>query len=103
MFIIVENKMIKESHMAGKPDILSVDDIKRGYQLNPKDGSFSCLVCHASYKAGEVYPFEKNLYLPEKAVQVHLVREHGDRLTWLLASDRRIRFTVSRTRWNASQ
>lgn len=60
----------------------SVEELSRGYILY-KNG-FRCLVCNQTYEEGVVYPREDVLFTAERAMQEHLIHEHGGVLSFLL-------------------
>ena len=55
----------------------SVDEMKRGYCYDEKEGIYTCLICAARFEEGAVYPIGKELYLARRAVQKHVENEHG--------------------------
>jgi hypothetical protein len=38
---------------------LSLDEVKRGYSLNPDNKTYTCLVCGREFEAGEVFPLKE--------------------------------------------
>ncbi len=55
----------------------NLDEIKRGYTYEPPSGDFVCLVCGERYTKGRVYQIDEFLYEAEKAVQLHVAKEHS--------------------------
>ncbi|MCL1793262.1 MAG: DUF2087 domain-containing protein [Oscillospiraceae bacterium] len=78
--------------MKNKIENASCENLKNGYFLkeNPidKTKAYFCLFCNAKYEEGDIYEFGKRLVNAEKAMQLHIQKEHGDVFGNLLAEEK---------------
>lgn len=66
----------------------NLEELKQGYRFDPNKG-YTCLQCHKTFSPGEVFPMDGRLFEASKAVEIHVRRDHGDRLHTLTAMDRK--------------
>lgn len=62
----------------------STEELKKGWQENGKE--MKCLICGETYEKGEIFPLDGKYYDAEKRMKLHLEREHGSMLHFLLHS-----------------
>lgn len=53
-----------------------VEDIARGFVHDAATGRYVCLICGRDYQAGFVYSFGESLCQADKAVELHVARDH---------------------------
>lgn len=70
-----------------KIENLSIKDIKLGYSTSIDSGSYSCVVCGKTYETGEIYPAGSRFFEAARAIEEHILLEHGDYLHQLIDSD----------------
>ncbi len=66
------------------------EDLKAGRYWVSGEKSWICLVCGRVFEEGKVYPVGKNLYIAEKAVDLHIYNDHGGTWPFLLELDQRL-------------
>ena len=54
----------------------NLDEIKNGYTKD-KRNFYHCNFCDAVFEDGEIFPINGHFYRAEKAVQMHIQKEHG--------------------------
>ena len=64
-----------------------LSDMVRVY--SESETGFSCLLCGKTFEKGLVYRDEDCLYEASRFVRVHIEKEHGSLLNWLLDHDKR--------------
>ncbi|OQB24921.1 MAG: hypothetical protein BWY11_00776 [Firmicutes bacterium ADurb.Bin182] len=69
---------------------LSLDEIKNGYAENTEKRTHACLICGKEFEAGEVFPFDGRFYDAQKAVRLHVEKEHGNMLDILTSFDKKL-------------
>ena len=67
-------------------DELTVDDLKRGFQQRSGPDGFRCMYCGRSYEQGVIYPLGEHLYDARRAVEDHVIRDHGGPFAALMAT-----------------
>jgi hypothetical protein len=65
------------------------EDLKAGSFWIPEEKKWICLVCGRVYEEGKVYEVEGDLYLAEKAIDLHIRCDHGGTWNFLLELDQR--------------
>jgi hypothetical protein len=65
-------------------DNTSISDLVRGYLRKADTDSFACLICHALFEKGVIYPIGERLLDAEKAAQEHVATVHGDMFDLLI-------------------
>ena len=63
---------------------VSVEEMKKGYIYEQAEDHYRCLICGESFVCGIIYPMEGVLYEAEKAMQGHIVAQHGSVFRYLL-------------------
>ena len=61
----------------------NLDEIKNGYTKD-KRNFYHCNFCDAVFEDGEIFPINGHFYRAEKAVQMHIQKEHGSVFEQLL-------------------
>ena len=61
----------------------NLDEIKNGYTKD-KRSFYHCNFCDAVFEDGEIFPINGHFYRAEKAVQMHIQKEHGSVFEQLL-------------------
>ena len=78
--------------MKGRTENASVLDLKNGYILKERNIDnaklYSCLFCPAQFDAEDIYTFGKINVTAQKAIRLHIQKEHGDVFNQLLAEDK---------------
>lgn len=64
------------------------EDIKNGYTKD-KHKRYCCNYCDAVFEDGEIFPIDGHFYLAEKAVQIHIQKEHRSVFEKLLQLDKK--------------
>jgi hypothetical protein len=67
----------------------SLDQMKRGYIWDSPAEAYICLICGERFDQGRIYPSGEAWYEAEKAVQIHIAREHGSIFRFLVELDKR--------------
>ncbi|MCR3956738.1 MAG: DUF2087 domain-containing protein [Gudongella sp.] len=63
---------------------LSIEELKNGYRFEKESGSYICNTCSRNYETGEIYKFGDRLFEASKAIEIHMMAEHKDRLENML-------------------
>lgn len=63
-----------------------LDELKAGYTRT--DRGYTCLVCQKEYLDGEIYPMEGHFYDAHRMMKLHIEKEHGSMLEYLLHMNR---------------
>lgn len=66
----------------------TIETLKFGYIEEEQQG-YRCLVCHAFFQHGEVYPVKHRFFTAEKAMEHHMQEEHPDYVESLIFHDSR--------------
>ena len=66
----------------------NLDEIKNGYTKD-KRNFYHCNFCDAVFEDGEIFPINGHFYRAEKAVQMHIQKEHGSVFEQLLQLDKK--------------
>lgn len=66
----------------------TLEEIKQGYTKD-KHGFYHCNFCDAVFEDGEIFPINGHFYRAEKAIQIHIRKEHGSVFTQLLQLDKK--------------
>ncbi|MDD3193573.1 MAG: DUF2087 domain-containing protein [Oscillospiraceae bacterium] len=72
--------------MLDRLEQLTAEELKRGY-VYQREGAYRCLICGRMFEEGEVFPIDGHYYEPAKAVQIHMTKEHPNRLDDLLRGE----------------
>ncbi len=64
------------------------EDIKNGYTVD-KHKKYCCNYCGAVFEDGEIFPIDGHFYRAEKAVQIHIQKEHQSVFEKLLQLDKK--------------
>lgn len=64
----------------------SSKELQQGYRQEA-NGAWTCASCGKQFEAGEVFPIEGRFYTAERAVELHVQAEHGDRFSQLLTQE----------------
>jgi hypothetical protein len=67
----------------------SLDQMKRGYIWDAPSEAYICLICGERFTQGRIYPVGEAWYEAEKAVRIHITREHGSVFRFLVELDKR--------------
>lgn len=67
----------------------SLDELKQGYRLVSANEEYVCIICGERFTQGRIYPFDQAWFTAEKAVQIHIDREHGSVFQYLLGLDKK--------------
>ncbi|WP_349409555.1 DUF2087 domain-containing protein [Pseudalkalibacillus sp. SCS-8] len=63
----------------------NIEELKQGYRYEELNEQYVCLICNKTYQKGYIYPCtEERLMEAERAIQAHIVNEHGSMLDYLL-------------------
>lgn len=73
-------------------DKLTLEEIQNGYYYDDKQSKYCCLFCNQKYLKDEVIPVENKFYLAEKAMKIHVLSNHSNRLD-LLLEDKNLQLT----------
>lgn len=68
-------------------DTLSLHELIDGYKKC--DNGYCCIMCNETFNDGEVYQINGRFFQAEQAVRLHVITQHGDRLSKLINSDSR--------------
>lgn len=68
-------------------DHLSIHELKNGFRYVPEAQVYICLVCGQRFENGEVFPIQGRFLEAQRAVEFHVVEQHGDNLNRLLHED----------------
>lgn len=68
----------------------SVPELKQGYVWEGKQDAFICLVCGRPFTKGIIYEQDGVLYEAEKFASLHVNKEHGGMLDYLLGLDKKL-------------
>lgn len=67
----------------------SLDAVKNGYTNTPGTNSYTCLICGKEFEVGEMFSYEGRFFEASKAVQYHLIKEHGGMFEVLTSFDKK--------------
>ncbi len=65
----------------------TLDQIKKGYVYDEKNYRYQCSICNAVFYDGEVYRFEDRFFQSDKAIELHMIKEHESIFTILTESN----------------
>jgi hypothetical protein len=65
----------------------NLEDLKAGYYYTEATKTYHCLLCGATYEAGEIFPCGDRYFDASRAIQIHIEKVHGGMFPNLLASD----------------
>lgn len=65
---------------------VTVLDLKRGYRPRAHPDGYHCVQCGRSFEQGVIYPVGDHLFDAKRAVEDHVLREHGGPFAALLAT-----------------
>jgi len=68
---------------------LSTQDLENGYFFSKEKGAFFCLLCGKKFENGIIYSFDDLLADSQKAIKIHISREHEGVLDFLLDLDKK--------------
>ncbi|SEP10753.1 DUF2087 domain-containing protein [Paenibacillus sp. OV219] len=68
----------------------SSTELKQGYAYHADTESYYCLVCGEQFEEGIVYQLDSRFMEAHKAVAVHITKQHGSMLEYLLALDKKL-------------
>jgi len=60
----------------------SISEIKKGYIINEQ--GYKCIICEEVFLNGRIYEINSILYDAKKAAELHIIKEHGSMLEYLL-------------------
>ncbi|MFS0726089.1 DUF2087 domain-containing protein [Paenibacillus sp. 1P07SE] len=66
-----------------------IESLKQGYDYDPSEEAYICLVCGEAYMDGVIYPHEDQLLEASRMIRQHLAQEHGSMLHYLLSLDKK--------------
>lgn len=66
----------------------TLEEIKQGYTKDKK-GFYHCNFCNTCFEDGEIFPINGHFYRAEKAIQIHIRKDHGSVFTQLLQLDKK--------------
>lgn len=66
----------------------TLEEIKNGYTKD-KHNFYHCHFCDACFEDGEIFPINGHFYRAEKAVQIHIRKEHGSVFQQLMQLDKK--------------
>ncbi len=69
---------------------LSIDKIKKGYQLSKDIYAYQCLICGKVFDIGEIFPVGERFFTAEHQIKAHINEEHGHTLEYLLSLDKKL-------------
>lgn len=64
-------------------DEISLDEFKKGFITNQTD-AYICIYCGKCFETGEIFRVSDRFFSAERAVLLHIEREHPDRLSELI-------------------
>jgi hypothetical protein len=67
----------------------ALNQLKRGYILAALTEEYVCLICGERFTQGRIYPIDQAWFDAEKAVQIHIVNEHGSVFRFLVDLDKK--------------
>lgn len=62
----------------------SVNELKQGFFFDTEAKAHVCLICGKSFEDGVIYPVGTAFYTARKAVEAHVLEEHGDLFEYFL-------------------
>ncbi|MDD4029544.1 MAG: DUF2087 domain-containing protein [Caldisericia bacterium] len=68
----------------------SVEDIAQGYQYDPVEEKYGCLVCGKEFYKDEIYTIQDQLVIGKKAIVLHIEKEHGGMFSQLIELDKKV-------------
>lgn len=66
----------------------TLKEIKNGYTKD-KHNFYHCHFCNACFEEGEIFPINGHFYRAEKAIQIHIRKEHGSVFQQLMQLDKK--------------
>ena len=70
-------------------DICTVDDLMKGYVYDESHRVYTCLFCGEIFEEDLVYKCEEQLCTAKKAVEMHIIKEHGSPFDFLIGLDKK--------------
>lgn len=67
----------------------SIEEMKKGYIYDELERKYICLVCGKFFEQGLIYPFGDVFCDAERAMKVHIEKEHGSILDYLLGMNKK--------------
>jgi hypothetical protein len=67
----------------------SLTELKQGYIYEPLYEESICLVCGERFNKGEIYSINSHLFEGQKAVKVHIEKDHGSMFVFLITMDKK--------------
>ncbi len=68
----------------------SVEDLKRGYIYDEKQGIYCCLICGKIYEQGTIYAQKDAFYDAQRSVMLHIQEAHQSPFHYLLSLNQRL-------------
>lgn len=68
----------------------NIEEMKRGYHYNDNADAYTCLICGESFERGIIYKDGERLMEAEKAVKLHVEKEHGSTFYQLLNVNKKL-------------
>ena len=70
-------------------DICTVDDLMKGYVYDESHRVYTCLFCGEIFEEDLVYKCDEQLCTAKKAVEMHILQEHGSPFDFLIGLDKK--------------
>lgn len=68
----------------------SVQELMTGYSHDKETDRYVCLVCGEVFQEGRIYPSEGLLFDAHRFASIHITKEHGSMLDYLLSLDKKL-------------
>lgn len=60
----------------------SIEEVKKGFIEEAEQ--YKCIICEESFTKGQIYPIDDKFFDAKKAVELHIEKQHGSTLAYLL-------------------
>lgn len=60
----------------------TVEEVKKGFIED--DTTYKCIICEEEFEKGRIFPIDSMFYDSKKAIELHIAKEHGSTLEYLL-------------------
>ncbi|MFD3157227.1 DUF2087 domain-containing protein [Haloimpatiens sp. FM7330] len=67
----------------------SIQQMKKGYVYNEKQGKYICLVCGTVFEQGIIYKHEDKFCDARKAIEMHIKEKHNSMMEYLLSMNKK--------------
>lgn len=60
----------------------SIEEVKKGFI--EEEEQYKCIICEEGFTKGQIYPIDDKFFDAKKAVELHIEKQHGSTLAYLL-------------------